>query len=46
MSSLETTYKEYEEFHQAMKACCLEEENEKQYEGSEVSKVNVLSKVS
>jgi hypothetical protein len=45
VSLLETTYKEYEEFQQAMKACCLEEEKEKKND-SEVSKVNVPSKVS
>jgi len=45
VSSLETTYKEYE-FQQAMKACCLEQEKEKKNEDSEVSKVKVLSKVS
>ena len=44
--SLETTYKGYEEFQQAMKACFLEEEKEKENEDSEVSKVNVPSKVS
>jgi len=46
VSSLETIYKEYEEFQQAIKACCLEEEKEKKNEDSEVSKVNVPSKVS
>jgi hypothetical protein len=46
VSSLETTYKENEEIKQAMKACCLEEEKEKKNEDSEVSKVNVPSKVS
>ena len=46
VSSLETTYKEYEKFQRAMKACCLEEEKEKKFEDSEVSKVNVPSKVS
>jgi hypothetical protein len=44
--SLETTYKEYEEFQQAVKACCLEEEKEKKNEDSEVSKANVPSEVS
>ena len=46
MSSLEINYKEYEEFQQAMKACCFEEEKEKKNKDSEVSKVNVPSKVS
>ena len=46
MSSLETTYMQYEKSQQAMKACCLEEEKEKKFEDSEVSKVNVPSKVS
>ena len=46
MRSLETTYKEYEEFQQATKACCLEEENEKKIKDSEVSKANVPSKLS
>jgi len=41
VSSLETTYKLYEIFQQAMKACCLEEEKENKNEYSEVSKVNV-----
>jgi hypothetical protein len=43
VSSLETTYKEYEEFEQAMRACNIEE---KKNEASEDSKVNVSSKVS
>jgi hypothetical protein len=34
VSSLETTYKEYEEFQEAMKACCLEEGKEKKNEDS------------
>jgi hypothetical protein len=46
VSSLETTYKEYEEFQQAMKACHLEEQAEKKSEDSGDSKVNVPSKVS
>ena len=41
VSSLETTYKDYEEFQYAMKACCLEEEKVKKNDDSEVSKVNV-----
>ena len=41
MSSLETAYKDYEEFQHALKACCLEEEKEKKNDDSEVSKVNV-----
>ena len=41
MSSLETIYRLYEIFQQAMKACCLEEEKEKKNEYSEVSNVNV-----
>jgi hypothetical protein len=41
VSSLETAYKDYEEFQHALKACCLEEEKEKKNDDSEVSKVNV-----
>jgi hypothetical protein len=41
VSSLETTYKLYEIFQQAMKACCLEEEKKKKNEYPEVSNVNV-----
>jgi len=46
VSSLETYYKKYEEFQQAMKACCFEEEKEKKNKDSEVSNVNVPSQVS
>ena len=41
MSSLETTYKGYEEFQHAMKSFCLEEQKEKKNDDCEVGKVNV-----
>ena len=45
VSSLETTYKKYE-FQQAIKACLFRGGKGKENEDSEVSNVNVPSKVS
>ena len=41
VTSLETTYKGYEEFQRDLKAYCLEEQKENKNDNSEVSKVNV-----